>query len=321
MADNITPPFRADHVGSLLRPAELLRARAEHQAGRISAEELRRVEDAAIRDVVRMQQEVGLTGRDRRRVPARLVAHGFPLPDRRRRQDRPDAAHPVPERGRHGRGGARGLSHRRQADARQHDLRRGFRLSEIGGARRNDRQTDDPVAVDAALSRRTGGDRRGRLSRHGGHSGTTSPRSTRKRSRPCTRLGCTYLQLDDTSLAYLNDPAQRAYVTSIGGDGDTQHLTNIQADQPGARRPARRHDRVHPYVPRQFPLVVDGRGRLRPCRRGLVRRTRGRRLLSRIRRCALGRVRAVALCARGATSGWCWASSPASARRSKARTS
>ena len=42
------------------------------------------------------------------------------------------------------------------------------------------------------------------------------------------RLGCTYLQLDDTSLAYLNDPAQRAYVNSIGGDGDTQHLTNIK---------------------------------------------------------------------------------------------
>jgi 5-methyltetrahydropteroyltriglutamate--homocysteine methyltransferase len=41
-------------------------------------------------------------------------------------------------------------------------------------------------------------------------------------------LGCTYLQLDDTSLAYLNDPTQRAYVDSIGGDGGTQHLTNIR---------------------------------------------------------------------------------------------
>jgi methionine synthase II (cobalamin-independent) len=56
------PPFRADHVGSLLRPPELLRVRAEHQAGRISAEELRRVEDAAIRDVVRMLQEIRLYG-------------------------------------------------------------------------------------------------------------------------------------------------------------------------------------------------------------------------------------------------------------------
>ena len=36
------PPFRADHVGSLLRPPQLLKAGADHQGGRISAEELRR---------------------------------------------------------------------------------------------------------------------------------------------------------------------------------------------------------------------------------------------------------------------------------------
>jgi methionine synthase II (cobalamin-independent) len=62
MSDMLGPPFRADHVGSLLRPPELLRARSEHQAGRLSGKELRRVEDQAIRDVVRMQQEVGLEG-------------------------------------------------------------------------------------------------------------------------------------------------------------------------------------------------------------------------------------------------------------------
>src|SRR5215471_5327810 len=54
------PPFRADHVGSLLRPPELLRARDDAAASRISAGELREIEDAAVRDVVRMQQEVGL---------------------------------------------------------------------------------------------------------------------------------------------------------------------------------------------------------------------------------------------------------------------
>src|SRR6516162_5329492 len=62
MAEIGRPPFRADQVGSLLRPPELLRAREDHQAGRLSAEELRRVEDDAIRDVVRTQQEVGLEG-------------------------------------------------------------------------------------------------------------------------------------------------------------------------------------------------------------------------------------------------------------------
>src|SRR5918998_5887948 len=55
-----TPPFRADHVGSLLRPPELLRAREDFAAGRISSEELRGIEDDAIREVVRMQKEVGL---------------------------------------------------------------------------------------------------------------------------------------------------------------------------------------------------------------------------------------------------------------------
>jgi 5-methyltetrahydropteroyltriglutamate--homocysteine methyltransferase len=40
-------------------------------------------------------------------------------------------------------------------------------------------------------------------------------------------LGCTYLQLDDTSLAYMNDPEQRKHVASIGGDPEHQHETYI----------------------------------------------------------------------------------------------
>jgi methionine synthase II (cobalamin-independent) len=55
-----SPPFRADHVGSLLRPAALLRAREQFAAGSITADELRAAEDAAIRDVVAMQRDVGL---------------------------------------------------------------------------------------------------------------------------------------------------------------------------------------------------------------------------------------------------------------------
>jgi 5-methyltetrahydropteroyltriglutamate--homocysteine methyltransferase len=42
------------------------------------------------------------------------------------------------------------------------------------------------------------------------------------------KLGCRYLQLDDTSLAYLNDPAQRAHVNELGGDGEHQHHTYIR---------------------------------------------------------------------------------------------
>src|SRR5215204_3315793 len=55
-----TPPFRADHVGSLLRPQRLLQAREDFAADRISADELRQIEDDSVRDVVRMQEEVGL---------------------------------------------------------------------------------------------------------------------------------------------------------------------------------------------------------------------------------------------------------------------
>ena len=62
MSPRNKPPFRADHVGSLLRPKKLLQAREEHQAGRIGAAELRRVEDESIREIVRMQEDVGLQG-------------------------------------------------------------------------------------------------------------------------------------------------------------------------------------------------------------------------------------------------------------------
>ena len=60
MTDTSGPPFRADHVGSLLRPQRLLDARARFAAGEIDAAELRGTEDEAIVDVVRLQGDVGL---------------------------------------------------------------------------------------------------------------------------------------------------------------------------------------------------------------------------------------------------------------------
>jgi 5-methyltetrahydropteroyltriglutamate--homocysteine methyltransferase len=56
------PPFRADHVGSLLRPPDLLAARDRHQAGELTAEALREVEDRCIRDAVALQEGIGLRG-------------------------------------------------------------------------------------------------------------------------------------------------------------------------------------------------------------------------------------------------------------------
>ena len=54
------PPFRADHVGSLLRPRKLKEARAQHADGAISAAELRRTEDREIRNLIASQEGVGL---------------------------------------------------------------------------------------------------------------------------------------------------------------------------------------------------------------------------------------------------------------------
>src|SRR5688572_25277863 len=55
-----TPPFRADHVGSLLRTAPLKDARARHADGRIGDAELKAVEDREIEKTVKKQEDIGL---------------------------------------------------------------------------------------------------------------------------------------------------------------------------------------------------------------------------------------------------------------------
>jgi 5-methyltetrahydropteroyltriglutamate--homocysteine methyltransferase len=60
MVTTATRPFRADHVGSLLRPPELLRGREKFADGRIGAEELRGIENDTIRQAIQMQEEAGL---------------------------------------------------------------------------------------------------------------------------------------------------------------------------------------------------------------------------------------------------------------------
>ena len=75
-------------------------------------------------------------------------------------------------------------------------------------------------------------------------------------------LGCRYLQLDDTSLAYVNDPAQRAHIEPIGGDPDhlhEQYIANINRALAGKPDDLVDH---HASVPRQQPVDVGGRGRL-----------------------------------------------------------
>ena len=60
MSELTPPPYRADHVGSLLRPASVKDARKRLAANEITAEELKAVEDEAIRDAVKLQEEAGL---------------------------------------------------------------------------------------------------------------------------------------------------------------------------------------------------------------------------------------------------------------------
>jgi methionine synthase II (cobalamin-independent) len=227
MSDLSAPPFRADHVGSLLRPAELLRARAEQQAGRLSAEELRRVEDRAIGDAARMQQEIGLQG----------VTDG----EFRRGSWHMDFLHQI--------GGVARIDR---------DLRLQFRNAggtveaALGGFRIGGKLSLDAtifgedfaylkaVAPPGTTPKLTIPSP-SMLHYRGGRAAIDAAvypdmdefwhdlaRVYTAEIAALHRLGCTYLQLDDTSLAYLNDPAQRAYVDSIGGDGEHQHLTNIK---------------------------------------------------------------------------------------------
>ena len=227
MSDLSGPPFRADHVGSLLRPLELLHARAEHQAGRLSAEELRRAEDRAIGDAVRMQREIGLQG----------VTDG----EFRRGSWHMDFLYQIG-----------GVAKTDQNLRIQFKNETGPIEAALGAFRIGRRLTLDKTIFAEDFAYLKSATPTGTVAKltipspsmlhyRGGRAvidQAAYPEMEafwhdlaevyRKEIAGLAALGCTYLQLDDTSLAYLNDPAQRAYVTSIGGDGDKQHLTNIR---------------------------------------------------------------------------------------------
>jgi 5-methyltetrahydropteroyltriglutamate--homocysteine methyltransferase len=68
----------------------------------------------------------------------------------------------------------------------------------------------------------------------------------REELRGLAAIGCRYLQLDDTSLAYVNDPRQREFIARIGGDPEHQHLTYIaQLNRVLAEKPAGMTVTVH----------------------------------------------------------------------------
>ena len=231
------PPFRADHVGSLLRPPRLLQARAKHAAGELDAEGLRAVEDDAIREVVAMQEDVGLQS----------ATDG----EFRRASWHMDFIYQL--------GGV--------SQSQEH-LKVQFRNSSgviefAPAALRVDApiRLEQPIFADAfdflAATVRTAVPKLtipspSMVHYRGGRAAID--RDVYPEMQPfwddlsaayaqelqaLYARGCRYLQLDDTSLAYLNDPAQRAQLAAQGADAEHQHLQNIrQMNAAIADRPA-----------------------------------------------------------------------------------
>jgi 5-methyltetrahydropteroyltriglutamate--homocysteine methyltransferase len=219
------PPFRADHVGSLLRPAALLRARAAHAAGEIEVGELRAVEDAAIRDAVAMQERVGL----------QAATDG----EFRRTSWHMDFIHRL--------GGIEKTDER--IEVRMHSAAGDTAFTSAGIAVRSRLWLDEPIFADdfvflqqtvtTALPKLTipspsmvhyrGGAAAVDRSVYPDMEEFWADLSSvyADEVRALGDLGCRYLQLDDTSLAYLNDPAQRAAMSARGEDADAVHLRYI----------------------------------------------------------------------------------------------
>jgi len=232
-----TPPFRADHVGSLLRPPALSRARADHQAGRITAEALRTVEDAAIADAVRMQEEIGL----------KAITDG----EFRRASWHMDFLYQI--------GGVGKVQD--NLEVRFHSDKGDIAFTPSKPRISGKLKLEKTIFGDAFSYLKS-------VVKHGTPKLTIpSPSMLHYRGGNTSidrsvypdleefwhdlgavyadeveqlgKLGCTYLQMDDTSLAYLNDPEQRKHVAEIGGDPENQHLKYIAVFNSAlARKPA-----------------------------------------------------------------------------------
>ncbi|HEX4215857.1 MAG TPA: 5-methyltetrahydropteroyltriglutamate--homocysteine S-methyltransferase [Candidatus Dormibacteraeota bacterium] len=238
MADRTRPPFRADHVGSLLRPPELLHARAEHAGGRITDTTLHLIEDRAITDAVRMQESLGLRsatdGEFRRSSWHMDFIHQIEGVSA-------DADSTTPVRFRNAEGtieftppSLRVLSRIR--------LRHTIFADAFTYLRSQVRQAVPKLTIPSpSMVHYRGGramiDPAVYPDIEGFWDDLTDAYAREVRS--LGELGCTYLQFDDTSLAYLNDPAQRRHVADIGGDPEHQHETYIRnlnralRDRPG----------------------------------------------------------------------------------------
>ncbi len=226
MALRDTPPFRADHVGSLLRPPQLLTAREKHAAGQIDDEELRGAEDEAIREVISLQRDVGLRsatdGEFRRaswhmdfiyslegvsKAPGELTVK---FRNAQGELEFTPAAMRID--------GKLGVSETVFGDAFEF-LKR---CASTG-------QTPKLTIPSPSMVHYRGGRAAIDESVYPDMDGFWSDlvAAYREQVRRLGELGCTYLQFDDTSLAYLNDPEQREHIRQIGGDPAHQHEAYI----------------------------------------------------------------------------------------------
>jgi 5-methyltetrahydropteroyltriglutamate--homocysteine methyltransferase len=227
MTGRSTPPFRADHVGSLLRPARVHEAREKLASGAITAADLRQVEDEAIREVVDMQRGAGLrsaTDGEFRRATWHMdfiyQLHGIGKSEEKLHVTFHNAAGDVDWE---------------PAALRVHD-----RIGLDGTIFGEDFAFLKSI-VEPGITPKQTIPSPSMVYYRGGRKAvseevypdledfyTDLAAAYAREIANMAELGCTYLQMDDTSLAYLNDPEQRALVASMGGDPDKQHVRNIR---------------------------------------------------------------------------------------------
>jgi 5-methyltetrahydropteroyltriglutamate--homocysteine methyltransferase len=220
-------PFRADHVGSLLRPADLLAARAEHAAGRISAADLRSIEDDAIRAVVAMQREVGLqsaTDGEFRRTSWHMDfiyrLGGISQSDDRIK---------VQFRNTSGKIEFTSAALRVDGVVRLRETIFGEDFTFLNSVVQPG-VTPKLTIPSPSMVHYRGGRAAIDPAIYPDEEQFWADLSTAyaEQVRGVAELGCTYLQLDDTSLAYLNDPQQRALLAARGDDAEHQHMRYIR---------------------------------------------------------------------------------------------
>ncbi|MBC3194446.1 5-methyltetrahydropteroyltriglutamate--homocysteine S-methyltransferase [Pseudonocardia sp. C8] len=220
------PPFRADHVGSLLRPPELLAARERHAAGELDDAGLRAAEDAAISDVVALQESVGL--RSATDGEFRRTSWHMDFIYRLGGVSRTSGTVEVKMRGRHGRtsftSAGMAVDDRIRLDEPVFGPDFDYLRSQVTTA------TPKLTLPSPSMVYARGG--RAVIDK------TVYPdlelfwadlsAAYADELAAMYERGCRYLQLDDTALAYLNDPAHRAELAEKGDDPDTQHLRYIR---------------------------------------------------------------------------------------------